>query len=384
MKRVSCSLRLSALLLAILFCLGISGCSKTEETPSDVPTWGDLKYTKTVDLLYADQFTIYQYEGGYSFIDIKDSDRMLVVPEGGSVPENLDSDIVVIKKPLGKIYMAATSAMALFEGLDALDTISYVGTKNWYTQKAAQALEDGIFVYAGKYNAPDYEMLLGGGCQLAIESTMILHNPEVKEKLIELGINTIVERSSYEDHPLGRTEWIKVYGALLGKEAEAETVFNAEVEKIKGLESLESTGKTVAFFYINTSGNVVTYKSDGYVPAMIRIAGGKYALADYDFKDASKLSTVNMNMEEFYNNVKDADIFIYNCSIVSQLYTIDDFLSLSAVLEDCKAVRENNVWCTTDSMFQQTDRMGSIIGEMNLIFTGEAENRELEYIFKLQ
>lgn len=384
MNRIRMLLRPLCLLLALALVLCSAGCSGSRETQPDVPTWGNLKFTKTVELKYADQFQIYQYEDGYSLIDMLDSDRMLVIPEGGSVPEGLDSDVIVIQKPLSKIYLAATSAMALFEGLDAMDSISWVGTKYWYTEKAIAALEAGDFLYAGKYNAPDYEMLLGGGCQLAIESTMVLHNPEVKEKLIELGINTVVERSSYEDHPLGRTEWIKVYGALLGKEAEGEALFNAEVEKIQTLESLESTGKTVAFFYINTSGNVVTYKNDGYVPAMIRIAGGIYALEDYDFKDASKLSTINMNMEEFYNNVKDADIFIYNCSIVSELRTLDEFLSLSAVLEDCKAVRENNVWCTTQSMFQQTDRMGSIIEEMNKIFTGEADNQELSYIFKLR
>ena len=373
-----------ALLLCVCLLLAFASCSTEQKTSEDVPTWGDLKYKGTLPLQYADQFAIYQYEGGYSLIDMNNSERILVVPEGGDVPDGIDSDVVVIRQPLEKIYLAATSAMALFEGLDAIDSISWVGSKYWYTEKAAQALENGVFTYAGKYNAPDYEMLVGAGCQLAIESTMILHNPEVKEKLTELGINTIVERSSYEEHPLGRTEWIKVYGALLGKEAEAEALFNAEAEKIKALESLESTGKTAAFFYVNTSGNVVTYKSEGYVPAMIRIAGGEYLPSDLGLEDSSKLSTINMNMEQFYDSVKDADVFIYNCSIASQLNTLSDFLALSPVLEDCRAVREKNVWCTTESMFQQTDKMGTIIGEMNKIFTGEAESEELRYIFKLQ
>ena len=117
---------------------------------------------------------------------------------------------------------------------------------------------------------------------------------------------------------------------------------------------------------------------------MIRIAGGEYLPSDLGLEDSSKLSTINMNMEQFYDSVKDADVFIYNCSIASQLNTLSDFLALSPVLEDCRAVREKNVWCTTESMFQQTDKMGTIIGEMNKIFTGEAESEELRYIFKLQ
>ncbi len=384
MKRATIPIRAVCAVLALCLVLPLAACGQQRQSDGSAPQIGDLVYESTVPLEYADQFAIYKYEGGYSLIDMVNSDRMLVVPEGKEAPQGLDSDIVVVQQPLSHIYLAATSAMALFEAIDATDSIAFVGSKHWYTEKAAAALEQGAFVYAGKYNAPDYELLLGGGCQLAIESTMILHNPEVKEKLVELGVKTVVERSSYENHPLGRTEWIKVYGALLGKEAEADAVFSGEVDKIRALESLDSTGKTVAFFYVNTGGSVVTYKTDGYVPAMIRIAGGEYVFTDLGKDDDSKLSTVNISMETFYSAARDADVFIYNCSIASQLYTLQDLLDLSPVLEDCKAVQEGNVWCTTESMFQQTDRMGTIIQEMNAIFSGQAESRDLSYMFHLQ
>ena len=344
-----------------------------------------LTYESTVPLTYADQFAIYRYEGGYRYIDMNNSDKMLVVPEGGAVPKGLAKDVVVVQQPLQHIYLPATSVMALMDALNALDRIAFVGSKTWYTENAVKAMENGDFVYAGKYNTPDYEMLLGGGCDLAIESTMILHNPEVKEKLIELGINTVVERSSYEDHPLGRTEWIKVYGALLGLEDRAEEVFDEQMAKVKALEALEPTGKTVAFFYVNTQGNVVTYKSEGYLPAMIKIAGGEYIFSDLGAEDdTGKLSTVNMSMEQFYNAAVNADYIIYNCSIAAQLHSIDDLTSLSPVLADFKAVREGNAWCTTESMYQQTDKMGTIIEEMNKIFSGRTDGNDLEYIFKLE
>ena len=372
-----------ALLLAMV--LGLTaGCGGQTPTDGQAPVVGDLKYESTVSLEYADQFAIYKYEGGYSLIEMVNSDRILVVPEGKEAPEGLEKDVIVIQQPLSGIYLAATSAMALFDSIDALDSISFVGTRQWYVDNAIQAMKDGKFAYAGKYNAPDYELLLSGGCQLAVESTMILHNPEVKEKMTELGIKTIVERSSYEEHPLGRTEWVKAYGAMLGKEAEAEAVFAAEAEKIKSLDNLESTGRTVAFFYVNSGGNAVTYKTNGYVPTMIRIAGGEYIFSDLGLDDDSKLSTVNMNMEEFYAAAKDADLIIYNCSIVSQLHDLEEFLDLSPVLAEFKAVRENNVWCTSRSMFQQTDKTGTIIQEMNAIFTDRAENEPLTYMFKLQ
>ena len=61
--------------------------------------------------------------------------------------------------------------------------------------------------------------------KLAVESTMILHSPKVQEMIEDLDIPVFVDYSSYESHPLGRTEWIKVYGAMLNKEKEAEAIF---------------------------------------------------------------------------------------------------------------------------------------------------------------
>ena len=85
------------------------------------------------------------------------------------------------------------------------DSISLSGTKadGWYIDEAKEALESGAVSFAGKYNAPDYELILSKKCDLALESTMIYHNPEVKEKLEEFGIPVLVEHSSYESHPLG-------------------------------------------------------------------------------------------------------------------------------------------------------------------------------------
>lgn len=373
---------LSALLIVPL---ALSGCGKKNEENSNVPSFDGLTYEKTVEREYAGQFNIYNYEGGYKYLEIAENGgKLLVVPEGGKVPDNLEDDVIVVKQPLGKIYMAATSAMALFDMVDSIEAISYSGLKadGWAIANAAAAMNRGEILYAGKYNAPDYEMLVDGGCSLAIESTMIYHNPEVKEKLEELGIPVIVERSSYEDNPLGRTEWVKFYGALLGREEEAAKAFEKQAEKIEPFKNAESTGKKVAFFYINSRGNVVTYKAKGYLPEMIKMAGGEYALSN--LVDDSKLSTINMTMEQFYADAVDADILIYNSSIADELDTLDQLLALSSVLADFKAVKEGNTWCTSKSMFQETDKMGSIIEDMNKIITGKAgDGAELEYIHKL-
>ena len=193
-----------------------------------------LKYDHSLELQYADQFSVDYYEDGYALITIAGDGQFLLVPEGKEAPEGLDSDIAVIKQPLDNIYLVATSAMDLFCALDGLDSISLSGTNadGWYIDEAKKALEDGSISFAGKYSAPDYELILSKNCDLAIESTMIYHKPEVKEKLEQFGIPVLVEHSSYESHPLGRTEWLKLYGVLLGKEELADKLFQEQVDKL--------------------------------------------------------------------------------------------------------------------------------------------------------
>lgn len=373
------------IIFAIFGYLFLKNLSESNSKTADIPKFDGLEFKSKVKTRYATQFSIYKYKGGYAYIDLIDSDKILVVPKGGKVPKNLKDDIVVIKQPLNDVYLVSTSVMALFDSLDILDRIKFVGTDRWYIDNAKKAMDEGKWINAGNYNAPDYETLINEKCQLAIENTMVLHNPEVREKMTTLGIKNIIEKSFAESHPLGRTEWIKVYGVIFDKEKEANEVFNKEAKKIEALKNIEKTGKKVAFFYVNSRGNVVTYKTNGYVPEMIRIAGGDYIFKNLGLDDESQLSTVNMSMEEFYETAKDADIIIYNCSIMAQLHNKDDLLAQSPVLKDFKAVKDGNAWCTTKSMFQQTDKMGTLIEEMNEILTDDKmEKDELDYFFRLK
>lgn len=364
----------------------LTGCGGGTTDENEIPKVGNLKYESTTELEYANQFAIYNYEGGYRYIEIVDGDKILVVPEGAETPEGLEEDVIVVQQPLDKVYMAATSAMSLVSAAGAIDQIRFssLDADGWYVTEAAQAMEEGKIKFAGKYNTPDYELLIGEDCSLAIESTMILHNPEVKEKLEELGIDVIIERSSYESHPLGRTEWIKLYGALFGKEEEADKAFAEQVSVMDDLKDIENSGKTVAFFYINSAGGVVTRKSNDYVATMIEIAGGKYIFENLGDEE-SRNSTVNMQMEEFYASAKDADFIFYNSSIVSGVETMDQLIDLDSVLADFKAVKEGNVWCTGKNMYQETDKLGSVIRDMNEIITkGDDCPETLDFFYKVK
>ena len=113
-----------------------------------------------------------------------------------------------------------------------------------------------------------------------------------------------------------------------------------------------------------------------YVPRMIEIAGGRYALTGIVDPDSSR-SSVSTTMEQFYDAAVDADYLIYNASIANPLSTLDDLYALSPLFRDFKAVREGHVWCTGKDLYQETDDVGELIVDIHKMLTGEEDMRFL-------
>ena len=344
----------------------------------------EFVYESSMKLKYAENFSVDYYTGGYKLLTVMDGTKLLVVPEGKAVPENLEEDMYIMRQPVENLYLVATAAMDMFDSLDAVDSIRLSGQKegNWYIESANEAMADGKMLYAGKYNKPDYELIVSENCSLAIENMMISHSPEVIEMMEDFGIPVMIEYSSYESHPLGRVEWIKFFGALLGKEAEAEEAFEKQVAILEKVTANEKTDQTVAFFFITSNGLVQVRQSSDYVPKMIELAGGKYIFENLGDPESSR-STMNMQVEEFYNSAKDVDFIIYNSSIDGGVNSIEELLDKCAVLEDFKAVQNGNVWCTTNDMYQQSMSIGYLIEDIHTMLQGDEEG-EMEYLFRLE
>ena len=348
--------------------LALSGCAASETAPASTE---ELVFDHACPLDYATQFTADCYEGGYTMLTLTESgEQFLVTPEDAAEVEGLPESVTVLRQPIRNIYLVSTSVMDLFLALDGLDSVTLSGTQaeGWYLDEARAAMEDGRIAYAGKYSAPDYETILASGCGLAIENTMIYHTPEVKEQLEKFGIPVLVERSSYETDPLARMEWVKLYGILLGKQQEAEQLFDTQVQRVAPLENQQPTGKTVAFFSITSNNLVTVRKGSDYVARMIEMAGGSYVFADLT-DNGNSLATMNLPLEDFYAGAKDADVLIYNSAIEGVIASVSQLTERFPLLNEFKAVQNGQVWCTTQSLFQQSMELADLIVDMNRVFT---------------
>ena len=359
------------------------------------PVIDGLTFLSKDENVYAECFAIYRYEGGYAVLSVDDGRRYLIVPEGGAIPEGTDGqgggavlkdedgqELIVLQQPLDRIYLAASAAMCQFDEIGTVRNVILSGLErdDWYIESAREAMDQGTLSYGGKYSEPDYERIVEAGVNLAIESTMILHAPKVQEKLELLGIPVFIDRSSYESEPLGRAEWVRVYGLLTGCEEEAAQAFDEQKGYAEALAPIpEGDTHSLAVFSINAARQVVTRSREGYLGKMVEIAGGTLCTPVLD----SSLATETVSMESFYAAAEDADILIYNASIEDAPEDLAELCAKDSILTQFRAVSEGNVWCMRSSLYQNANRTGAILRDLHAIVTGEAGD-ETEYFYRLK
>ena len=111
------------------------------------------------------------------------------------------------------------------------------------------------------------------------------------------------------------------------------------------------------------------------------MAGGQYVSFD-ESGEENALSTMTIQMESFYASAVDADIMIYNSTIDGEIRTIDELLTKSPLLADCKAVQEGSVWCITKNFYQESLAIGDLILDVHAILQDKAAEN-LHFLRKL-
>ncbi len=342
---------------------------------------GKLEFDHSMELKYSERFSVDYYKGGYKIIDIKDSAKLLIVPEGMSVPADADKDAVVMQQPISNLLMNSTAMAAMLDYLGELDAVSFSTNDqhSWYIEGVEKALADGKIKYVGQYDSPDYEQLAAAEVKFGIFSSMVMD--DVKAQLDSIGLTPILDTSSKETHPLAKVEWAKMYAAMFNCEEKAEQLLAEQEQIVLDIQNKENTGKSVAVFYITSSGKLYARKAGDYMTKMVELAGGNYILPELG---VGETGTKNMEHEAFFDAAKDADYIIYVWSMGGKPNTLDELLQKSEILSEMKAVKDGNVWCTTPDFFQAQDKTGSMIGDINKMLTSDGSVDSFDYLVRLK
>ena len=327
----------------------------------------DLGAAQPIELDAARNFTLDRLEDGEVLICTAGDERFLVVDAPWSAPDGLAEDIELIRRPLTSVYLVSTGMICLLDEIDALDSVSVcsVTADDSPNERLAEKIRAGKIAYGGKYRSPDFELIAEAGCTLAIENTKINHAPDAKRKLQDLDVAVLTEQSSSEPEVLGRLEWIKLMGVLFDREDAAQAAYGDIAERVRGIASLEPTGKTVAFFYINEDGAAVTRRSTDYFSQMIDMAGGTFVAFDPDDEEDGSSSVQSViDLETFYATAKDADVIIYNTTVDTAVTDIDDILDKNPLLADMAAARSGEVYACDENMYQAMNATDEILEDI--------------------
>lgn len=328
----------------------------------------------TLALDRAKQFTVDAFEDGFQLICIASGERFLVVPDGATAPEGLASDIALIQQPVDNVYLVSTGMICILDELDRLDAVrvASVTPETSPNERLTGLIEDGSVVYGGRYRDPDFEVIADAACPLAIENTQINRYPEVKQKLQDLGVTVFTELSSTEDDVLGRLEWTKLMGVIFDRAAAAQTCYENICKRVSTVAGLSPTGKTVAFFYIDSDGAAVVRRAGDYFAQMIEIAGGEPISFDADEAEGSQTTYITVEMERFFSQAKDADVIIYNATVDESVQDIADLAAKNGLLEQFAAMATGEVYTCDGTMYQQMTSTDLIIEDLHSALEGSS------------
>ena len=188
-------------------------------------------------------------------------------------------------------------------------------------------------------------------------------------KLRELGIRTVVLSEHLESHPLSRAEYVKLFGALTGRAAVADSVFCAVRDRY--LSSVQPKATRKVLINIPYADQWFVPGADNYMTRLIRDAGGELLGAVPGKQESSIIS-----LETAYQYAQEADVWLHPgwCTSKEQLRSIHPLFGDFPVLD--KSVWNNTLQRTPGGGNRYWEegpvRPDLILEDLVAIFSGTA------------
>ncbi len=211
---------LLTLLTAVAFlagCKGSHASSSSESEGREVP----MNYAENLTITEFPDFTEVTVRNPWD--TVKTLQTYILVKRDSVVPENLPEGTLV-KVPVTNALVYSTVHNSLITELGAMEAIGGICNAKYVNgEELKKRLAVGKIVDCGVSMSPDLEKIIKLRPQVIMLSPF--ENNDKYAKVGELGI-PIIECADYmETSALGRAEWVRFYGMLLGKEDVAEKMF---------------------------------------------------------------------------------------------------------------------------------------------------------------
>lgn len=275
------------------FVLGIIGLflmTACKQTPSGQAGVNDTDSAGVMPLEYAKGFQVKTLENGVKLVDVADpqtdEDRMPVSYHFALVQKGTEAEVpegyTKVEVPVERTLVMTMLQLSNFMALNALDVVKGItGTKNLFDKDVRQRVEDGRIVKIGMEGNFDTELIL------AANPEVIFISPFKRggyDAIKETGVTLVPHLGYKEPHPLGQAEWVKYVGLFIGKEKEADVLFEeirTRYNELKAkVESLDLKERPTVFSGEMHGGNWFAVGGKNHLAQLFRDAGAEYILKD--------------------------------------------------------------------------------------------------------
>ena len=299
---------------------------------------------------YAQGFTVQRFDT-YIMVEVRDpwdSTRLLqhylLVDRTKSVPGGLPKGTIV-KVPVKDIVIYTSVHAAIIDQLHETDKVIGVCEPRYMDTPAIQeGIQAGRIADLGEATSPNIEKMIEIGAELVIASPFQNSSYGPVEKI---GI-PIIEGADYmEAFPLGRTEWIRFYGLLFGKEEMADSIFKETEQAYLSLKDLTANidNRPTVLSEKKFGSSWYVPSGDSYMAHLIEDAG-----ADYMFKDLPGAGSTPLAFETVFDKAIHADIWLVKYNQSSEM-TYNDLRSEYTPYENFDAFKKKRIYtCNTGAV----------------------------------
>ena len=205
--------------------------------------------------------------------------RYVLVPAGAALPSALP-DGTVVRTPISNALVYSSVHTSLMGELGAMDAVHGVVDSQYFGDSTiTAAIAAGTITDCGNSMNPTVERVI----EMQPDAILLSPYQDASYGQIAKMDIPIIECADYLEYdPLGRAEWMKFYGELLGKRDEADSLYNLVVNAYNSLKQKVADAQThptiVTEMVINGIWNVPGGQS--YMARILKDAGGNYLWAD--------------------------------------------------------------------------------------------------------
>lgn len=264
-------------------------CGKEQESSTEKISIA-LSYAKGFEIFQGKDFWEIHVTQGYT--GAEKTFRYLVLEEN-SKAEKTGFDAVV-QLPISKVVMTSTTHIPHLDLLDSSEKlVGFPQTDLISSEKTRQLIDSGKVTDLGNGPSANPEMVIDLQPDWMMISTLG-EDLRYLDLFAQAKIPAIINGEYVEQNPLGRAEWIKLTGILLGKYEEAKIAFEeiekAYVEAEKLTQNLPDSGKPKVLSGVMYQDIWYAPGADSWGARILENAGGSYIFADQSGEGSLQLS----------------------------------------------------------------------------------------------